>query len=59
MKMQVLNLIVAPLILFLLLGIAYAFVMGGSELGIVKKLIRWVIIFVVFCIMAKMFIPHG
>jgi hypothetical protein len=57
--MQVIDLIVVPLILFLLLAVSYGYVLGGGELGITKRLIRWAAILIGFCILARMFVPHG
>lgn len=56
--MQILDLFIAPFLLILLMAIAYLYVFGGSEWGITKKLIKWSVIFILFNLFARMFIPH-
>ena len=57
--MQVLDMIIAPLILLLIMVVAYGFVLGGGESSIVKKLIRWIVIFIIATVLCRMFVPHG
>ena len=56
--MAILKLVVAPLITLILLAIGYLYALGGSELVFTKKLIKWTIIFVLFCVLAQMFVRH-
>ena len=56
--MQVIDAVVAPIVLMILLAIGYAYVLGGSELKFTKNLIKWAVIFVVFSFLARACIPH-
>jgi hypothetical protein len=56
--MEILDTIVRPFILLLIIGVAYAFVLGQSEATFTKKLVRWIVIFMVFTLLAMMFVPH-
>ena len=45
--MQVLDMVVAPLLLVMLMVVAYGYVFQAGESSFIKKIIRWIVVFIV------------
>ncbi len=57
--MKILDAIIGPLVVLLLILIAFLYTTGGSNLEVTKKLIRWTVVFIIFAFLARACIPHG
>jgi hypothetical protein len=56
--MNILSQVVRPFVLLVILALAYSVMLTGTQSGITRKLVRWIIAFVLFALGGMMFLSH-